>query len=88
MVSLERVSQNSIRAIELILHEKIVSRELLEELKEIVFSYPGESRLLFKVDLGHGKDVTIEANDRFRVSPSNDLIKRLEFLIDHNVICL
>ena len=58
---------------------------MLEDLQDIVFRYPGECRLLFKVDMPHGKGITITANDRFNVVPCEQLITGIEDLIGTKV---
>ena len=85
IVTLDSIRQNSIKAIELRLVEKTASKELLEDLQDIVFTYPGECRLLFRVDNNSGKDVIISAHDRFKVLPCRELIEKVELLISDKV---
>jgi DNA polymerase-3 subunit alpha len=86
IISLENVRQKSIRALELSFHAKIMSRELLEDVRDIIFRYPGECPVLFKVGIGQEKEVIIEAHDRFRVSPCNEMIGEIEAMIGEKVV--
>ncbi|MBW1765912.1 MAG: hypothetical protein JRJ65_02545 [Deltaproteobacteria bacterium] len=84
---METVKQQSIRAIELTLQKQIISRESLEEIKNIIFRYPGECPVLFRVGTGQGKEVIIAAHDRYRVFPSRKMIEEIEPIIGQKVIC-
>jgi DNA polymerase-3 subunit alpha len=83
--TLASVRQRSITALELSLDEKRISKELLEDLRDLVFSSPGDCRLLFRVSLKSGSALTIEANDRFNVDPSQTLINQIEELTGEKV---
>ena len=85
IVTLSSVRHKIIKAIELRLDEESISKKMLEDLQDIVFRYPGECRLLFKVDMPHGKGITITANDRFNVVPCEQLITGIEDLIGTKV---
>ncbi len=85
IVTLESVRQNAIEAIELTLDYDNISRGLLEDLLDIVFRYPGDSALYFKVDVPEAREVRISAHDRFRVLPSHELISEIETLIGKKV---
>ena len=87
IVKLESVKQKSIRAIELTLQKQIISRENLEEIKDIIFRYPGECPVLFRVGTGEGKEVVIMAHDRYRVFPCREVIGEIETLIGQKVLC-
>jgi DNA polymerase-3 subunit alpha len=71
--------------LELRLEEERLSRELLEDLRDIVFRYPWECKLFFKVDMEKGDAVTISAHDRFNVHPCHELIDQLEARIGTKV---
>ena len=86
IISLENVRQESIRALELSFHTKVMSRELLENIRDIIFRYPGECRVLFRVGIGQGKEVIIAAHDRFRVSPCNEMIGEIEAMSGEKVL--
>ncbi len=85
IVSMDSIRQKSIKAIELKLDEKIISRELLEDLLDIVFRYPGDCNLFFKVSMSHDKEVIISAHDRFSVLPCDEFIAEIEALTGKKV---
>jgi DNA polymerase-3 subunit alpha len=84
--SLENVRQKSMKAIELNLRAETMSREFLEEIRDIIFRYPGECPVLFRVDTGQGKGVIIEAHDRFKVSPCDEMMGEIEMMIGEKVV--
>ncbi len=86
IVTLNSVRQDAIKAIELRLVEKAVSKGFLEDLQDIVFTYPGECSLLFKMNTNNGKEIVIAAHDRFKVLPCQELIDKIELLIGNKII--
>jgi DNA polymerase-3 subunit alpha len=87
VTSLERERQNAIRSIELGLDEQVVSRDNLQEIRDIFSRYPGESFVRFRVDTGQGKQVVIAAHRTFRVFPCNEMLGEIEAIIGQKVIC-
>ena len=85
IVTLDSIRERAIKALELRLSGESITRELLEDLRDIVFRYPGECRLLFKVEKVHGKEVLICAHHRFNVLARNELIQEIEALIGNKV---
>ncbi len=85
IVALETARERAVKAIELRLDEERISRELLEDLRDILFRYPGECGLFINVRLSSGKDVAVSAHPRFSVVPSPDLFAEIEPLIGHPV---
>ena len=85
IVTLDSIRQNSVKAIELRLDENSASTDLLADLQEIVFTYPGECRLLFKVNTKNGKEAFISAHERFNVLPCREFISRIKLLIGDKV---
>jgi DNA polymerase-3 subunit alpha len=86
VVPLEEVRHNSIRAMELRLERHLISRENLEEIKDIIFKYPGECSVLFRVGTDPGKELIIAAHDHYKVLPSDKMIKEIEAIIGKGVI--
>ena len=86
IVPLESIRQNAVKAIELGFVRKRPSREELEDLLDIVFKYPGECKLLFKLNTDNGEEVLISAHDRFNVLPCRELISKIEPLIDGEIL--
>lgn len=87
ILSLEKARQGIIRTVELPLERQILSRENLEEIKDILFKYHGESSVLFRVNPGQGKEYLISAHHNFRVTPCNDMLREMEAVIGQKVIC-
>ncbi|MFZ7111204.1 MAG: DNA polymerase III subunit alpha [Desulfatiglandales bacterium] len=87
ILSLEKARQGLIRVVELPLQQEVLDRERLEEIKEILFRYPGESSVFFRVDSGQGKAVVISAHANYRVSPCHEMISEMEAVIGQKVIC-
>ncbi len=85
IVTLDSIRQKSVKAIILNLSEESVSKEVLEDLQDIVFKYPGECKLVFKVQTSNGKEVVISADPRFNVLPAQELIAEIEALIGNEV---
>jgi DNA polymerase-3 subunit alpha len=86
IVTLDSVRQERIKAVELRLDYNKVSKDLLEDLRDIVFRYPGEAALCFKIDLPDDKKVLISAHSRFKVLPSHELISDIEARIGEKVL--
>ena len=85
IVTLDSIRQKAVLAIELRLDEGSVSRGQLEDLRDIVFRYPGKCSLLFRVGVSHGKEVIISAHARFNVLPCHELVAEIEALIGNKV---
>ena len=85
--SLERVRETAIKRIEVNLPQEMISRGNLEDIKDIIFKYPGESAILFKVRTPGGEEFLIIAHHRYRVTPCREMIKELEARIGQKVIC-
>jgi DNA polymerase-3 subunit alpha len=85
IITLSSIRHKTIKAIALGFDEGNISREILEDLRDIVFRYPGECRLLFKVGMTQGKEVIISANDRFSVLPCEQLFSEIEALTGNKV---
>ena len=82
---LETVRQQAVKTIELDLTEEKISKKLLQELRHIVFTYPGACSLVFKVEMNHEEKTIIAADKRFSVSPCHELITEIEGLIGGKV---
>jgi DNA polymerase III subunit alpha len=85
--TLENVREGAIRVIEMALPRAAINRENLEEIKDILFRYPGNSLVQFRVTTGQGKALLIAAHTRYRVSPSTKMIREIETLIGRKVVC-
>ncbi|RLB28560.1 MAG: DNA polymerase III subunit alpha, partial [Deltaproteobacteria bacterium] len=86
ILTLESIRQKGVRAIQLELEERRISRDLLEDLLDIVFKHPGDCELLFRVKAASGREYIISANERFRVLPSKEFLAEAESLLGDHVI--
>jgi len=48
-----------------------------------VFRYPGECKLIFKVDVPEGEEVLVSAHGRFDVIPCNEFLAEVDGLLGH-----
>jgi len=85
--TLESERQKAIRSIEIPLAPATTSQEKLEELKTILFKYPGACTVLFRVDTGSDQAAVIAAHKRYRVSPSLEMIVEIESFTGQHVDC-
>ncbi|MCJ7809696.1 MAG: hypothetical protein MUP26_05460, partial [Desulfobulbaceae bacterium] len=58
-------------------------KDLLEDLRDIVFNYPGDCRLFFTMESSEKKKVTISAHNRFNVSPCGAFLQEVEGLLGY-----
>jgi DNA polymerase-3 subunit alpha len=85
--SLDSIKQKSIRVIEFELDEKKLTREYLEELRDVFFKYPGESSVEFKVEDGKGRTFYICANNHYRILPCDELMCEIEERTGSKIHC-
>ncbi|MBW1851828.1 MAG: DNA polymerase III subunit alpha, partial [Deltaproteobacteria bacterium] len=85
IVTLNSIRQKAIKAIELNLKQENLSMDLLEDLKNVVFRFPGKCRLLFKINVSNGEEIIITANDRFSVLPCRELMEEIETITGNKV---
>lgn len=84
---LEALRQKSIRTIELGLNQEKVTKELLEEIRDVFFKYPGECSIMFRMGMGKEKEFLIAANQHYRVLPCDEILGEIEGLIGQRVVC-
>jgi DNA polymerase-3 subunit alpha len=87
IVSLESLRHKSIRTIELELDHKTTSRNLLEDIRDILFRYPGECSVLFRMNMGDGKEILIGANNHYRVLPCEEMLGEIEKITGKRAVC-
>jgi DNA polymerase-3 subunit alpha len=85
--SLENVKQEAIRMIELSLSRDSISKDRLEGIKDVLYRYPGQSSVVFKVETDPGKRMVIAAHPRYNVFACREMIQELETLIGQKVVC-
>ena len=87
VVFLESMRQKSIMTIELGLSEETASRDKLEDIRDILFRYPGECSVLFRVDIGNGEEIIISAHDHYKVLPCDEMIGDIEEITGKKIVC-
>ncbi|MFC1533545.1 DNA polymerase III subunit alpha [Thermodesulfobacteriota bacterium] len=85
--SLESLRQKSIRTIELGLNQETVSRELLEDIRDIFFRYPGECSVMFRLDIENGEEVLIAADNHYKILPCDEMLEDIERISGGRVVC-
>ena len=81
ITSMETVKQNAIRALELPVDGQGISKEKLEDIKDIIIGYPGDCSVIFRIKTANGKDVFVEADRHYQVFPCNELIGEIESIL-------
>ena len=87
ITTLESLRQKSIKGIEFILDCELVSREYLEEMREIFIKYQGESSVSFKLNMENGKTILISANSYYKISPCDEMICEIEEKTGKKIQC-
>ena len=85
IVTMDSVRQKTIKAIELKLDEKSISRTLLEDLLDIIYRFPGDTNILFRINMSRGKEIVISAHNRFNILPCEEFIKGIKALTENMV---
>ncbi len=86
IVALETVKQKSIKSIVIPVSQEGLTRSSLMKLRDIIFRYPGECRLKFKITLDGDKKATVVTHNRYSVLPEENLIEEIESLVGAKVI--
>jgi len=86
IVALETVKQKSIKSILIPVSQEGLTRSSLMKLKDLIFRYPGECRLTFRIDLGGSRNATVAAHSRYSVTPEENVIGEIESLVGTKVI--
>jgi DNA polymerase-3 subunit alpha len=85
--SLESFRQKSIKMIELPMDNKVITRELLEDLRDIFFKYPGECSVLFRIHMGNGENTLIAAHNHYKITPCDEILGEIEGITGRGVMC-
>ncbi len=85
--TLESIRRHSIKAIELDLSKETISKNMLEEIKDIFYKYPGECPVLFRMRRTDGKEIIIAAHEHYNVLPCEQMMDEIEMLTGQKVIC-
>jgi len=87
IVALETVKQRTINSIVIPVSQGGLNRSSLVKLKDLIFRYPGECQLKFRVKLDDNHKATVATHNRYSIMPEENLIKEIESLIGAKVIC-
>ena len=85
--SLEDIKQKAVKAVEITLRSEWISKDRLKEIRSVLFRYPGESCVRFRVDAGRGETVLIKADPNYRISPCKEMIREIEAITLEKVAC-
>lgn len=86
IVALETVKQKLIKSIVIPVSQEGLTRSSLMKLRDIIFRYPGECQLKFKITLDGDKKATVVTHNRYSVLPEENLIEEIESLVGAKVI--
>jgi DNA polymerase III subunit alpha len=84
--SLSTLRMRAIRTVELHLRGETVSKNQLEEIREIFFKHPGDCSVLFRMDMGNGDEIVIAPNNTYRIAPTNEMLKEVEGLTGQRAV--
>ncbi|MBN1102473.1 MAG: DNA polymerase III subunit alpha [Deltaproteobacteria bacterium] len=85
--SLEEVRQKTVRSVEILLKGEALAKDRLKEIRDILFRYPGDSSVLFRVDMGEGGDLLVAAHPRHNVYPCTEMLRQIESITCKKVTC-
>jgi DNA polymerase-3 subunit alpha len=86
IVALETVSQRSVRSIVIPINRQGISRQRLMQLRDLIFTYPGECQVKFRVTLTGDEQAMITTHNRYSIRPSDSLLEEIESLVRAKVI--
>jgi DNA polymerase-3 subunit alpha len=86
IVSLETVKQRSVRSIVIPVDRQGLPRADLMQLRDLIFKYPGECQLKFRVDLDGDKKAMVATHNRYSIMPNESLLDEIESLVRAKVI--
>ena len=86
IVALETVKQKSIRSISIPISRDGLTRSSLIKLRDLIFRYPGDCRLMFKINLDGNNESTVAAHNRYSIMPDDNLIQEIESLVGNKVV--
>jgi DNA polymerase-3 subunit alpha len=86
IVALETVRQRTINSIVIPVSPEGLNRSSLMKLKDLIFQYPGECRLKFRINLDETDNTTIATHHRYSITPKENVIREIESLVGAEVI--
>jgi DNA polymerase-3 subunit alpha len=85
--SLESTRQKSVKTIELPMDHAQITRDILEDLRDIFFKYPGECSVLFRIDMGNGENKLVSAHNHYKISPCDEILDEIRGVTGQGVLC-
>jgi DNA polymerase-3 subunit alpha len=86
IVALETVKQKAINSIIIPVSQEGLNRSCLMKLKDLIFRYPGECQIKFRINLDKNNKATVDTHNRYSIMPEENLIKEIESLVGAKVI--
>jgi DNA polymerase III subunit alpha len=86
IVPLGDLRVKAVRTVELVLKGSTMSRDSLEEIRDIFFRNPGECPVLFRMAMDNGEDVLVAPNNHYRISPTSEMLREVEGLTGQKVV--
>ncbi|MFW6146767.1 MAG: DNA polymerase III subunit alpha [Thermodesulfobacteriota bacterium] len=86
IVALDKIRQQSLRSIVIPVNQQGLPRESLLELRNLIFKYPGDCQLKFKVHLNRNKQAMVTTHNRYSIMPEENLLEQIESLVRAKVI--
>lgn len=83
----ETVRRKNVKTIELPLHETGAERNILESLADVVFQFPGDCHLRFRIEHTDGGHTVVSAGERFKVQPCDECLNSIESIIGSPIKC-
>jgi len=85
IVTLTSLKMKHVKSVQLTLKSGEDTGNMLQDLKDIVFKYPGDCRIMFKVEQTIGEPLNIAAHSRFNVLPCEAFLKEVDALPGNSV---
>jgi DNA polymerase III alpha subunit len=84
--SLSELRVKAVRTVEVTLKGNTVSRDSLEEIRDIFFRNPGECPVLFRMTMDNSEEVVVAPNNHYRISPTSEMLREVEGLTGQRVV--
>jgi len=86
IAALETVKQRLVKSIVIPINQQGLPRASLMQLRDLIFKYPGECQLKFRVDLEGKKKAMVATHNRYSIIPNENLLEEIESLVQAKVI--
>jgi DNA polymerase-3 subunit alpha len=86
VVALETAKQRAIRSIVIPVSQQGLTRTNLMKLRDLIFQYPGECQIKFKINIDEDKEAMVITHNRYNIMPHETLLGEIESLVGTKVI--